>query len=56
LFRLEGVTRGDADYPGRERSVHYDVTADGQRFVIRTNVIGTEAHALRMHLHWTARQ
>jgi eukaryotic-like serine/threonine-protein kinase len=56
LFRLEGVTRGDADYPGRERSVHYDVTADGQRFVIRTNPVGTDVQALRMHLHWAAPQ
>jgi Tol biopolymer transport system component len=56
LFRLEGVTRGDADYPGRERSVHYDVTADGQRFVIRTNGARLDAQALRMHLHWAAPQ
>jgi dipeptidyl aminopeptidase/acylaminoacyl peptidase len=56
LFRLEGVNAGDADYPGRERSVHYDATADGQRFVIRANAAGLGAQALRMHIEWTARE
>ena len=54
LFRLEGVTAADGDYPGRERSVHYDVTRDGQRFLIRTNAPKLEAQALRMQLGWAS--
>jgi hypothetical protein len=56
LFRLEGVNAGDAHYPGRERSVHYDVSADGQRFVVRANPDGLGAQALRMHIEWTAQE
>jgi hypothetical protein len=36
--------------------VHYDATADGQRFVIRANAAGLGAQALRMHIEWTARE
>jgi hypothetical protein len=60
LFRLSGSLRLEGERvfaggnPGRERSVHYDVTPDGQRFVIRTSAPGIDAHALRMQLHWAA--
>jgi eukaryotic-like serine/threonine-protein kinase len=54
LFRLAGVPAGDGGLPGRERPVQYDVTPDGQRFVIRTSAPGIDLQALRMQLHWAA--
>ena len=56
LLRLEGERIAAGENPGRERPIYYDVTADGQRFLIRTNVVGTDAQALRMHWHWAAPQ
>jgi len=42
LFKIESIWEGD-----------YDVTADGQRFLINSNVAGTRSLPFTVVLNWT---
>jgi serine/threonine protein kinase/Tol biopolymer transport system component len=53
LFRLEGALPSFSDYRDSERWFDYDVTADGQRFLIRQPVPGAESvDNLRVVIDW----
>lgn len=54
LFRVEGAQPNLTDYRESERWFDYDVTADGQRFLIRQPVIGSESvDNLRVVIGWS---
>ena len=52
LFRIDGVTPGDAVSPPRERSAVFDVTPDGQRFLFRLAAVGDRADDLQVWMNW----
>jgi serine/threonine protein kinase len=55
LFKIDGVTPGDAPSPPRERYAIYDVTRDGQRFLLRiAEGAGDRADDLRVWVNWAA--
>jgi eukaryotic-like serine/threonine-protein kinase len=55
LFRVEGAQPNLTDYRESERWFDYDVTADGQRFLIRQPVTGSESvDNLRVVIGWLA--
>ena len=55
LFRVEGAQPNFSDYRDSERWFDYDVTADGQRFLIRQSVAGNEsADNLRVVVGWSS--
>ncbi len=53
LFRVEGAQPSLSDYRDSERWLDYDVTPDGQRFIIRQPVQGNESvDNLRVVVNW----
>jgi len=53
LFRVEGVTPSDVYSPPRERFATYDVTADGQRFLMRlVEDPRDRSYDLRVWVNW----
>jgi DNA-binding winged helix-turn-helix (wHTH) protein/Tol biopolymer transport system component len=48
LFRLPTITRD------RLNIAHYDVSTDGQRFLVHTVATGAQADSLKMLVNWTA--
>ena len=56
LFRVEGAQPNFTDYRDSERWFDYDVTADGQRFLIRQPVAASEAgDNLRVVIGWSGK-
>jgi Tol biopolymer transport system component len=56
LFRVEGAQPNFSDYRDSERWFDYDVTADGQRFLIRQRVAGSESvDNIRVVTGWSGR-
>ena len=55
LFRVEGVTPSDVHSPPQERFAAYDVTADGQRFLMRlVQDPGDRSDDLRVWENWAS--
>jgi eukaryotic-like serine/threonine-protein kinase len=55
LFHIDGVTPEDAPTPPRERFAFYDVTSDGQRFLLRlAEGAGDRADDLRVWVNWAS--
>jgi hypothetical protein len=52
------VSGDDADFPGAcvatSEQVSYDVTKDGQRFLINTQVKNVDTHPMTVILNWDA--
>ena len=56
LFKVEGAQPNFTDYRDSERWFDYDVTADGQRFLIRQPIATTESvDNLRVVIGWSGR-
>jgi Tol biopolymer transport system component len=57
LFRIDGVSAADAYSPPRERYAYYDVTRDGQRFLVRLpEGAADRSDDLRVWIDWAAAQ
>ena len=55
LFRVEGVTPSDIQSPPQERFATYDVTADGQQFLMRlVEDPGDTSDDLRVWVNWAS--
>jgi hypothetical protein len=55
LFRIDGVTPSDIHSPPQERFAAYDVTADGQRFLMRlVEDPGGRSDDLRVWVNWAS--
>ena len=52
LFHIEGIEPNLEDYRGSERWFDYDVSRDGQRFLIRQPVAGGQSRNLRVVIGW----